>query len=66
MSNARLNLLVKDNKIPLEHIINPMRMKWSKENSNHVRTKSEIPDYILTATLTELFATSPFSYGGAL
>jgi hypothetical protein len=61
MSNARLNFLIKDNKIPLEHIANPMRMKWSKENSNHVRTKSEIPDYILTATLTELFATSPFS-----
>jgi hypothetical protein len=61
MSDARLNTLVNENKIPLEHIVNPMRMKWSEENNNHVRTKSEIPDYILTATLTELFATSPFS-----
>ena len=61
MSDARLNTLVNENKIPLEHIVNPMRMKWSKENSNHVRSKSEIPDYILNATLTELFATSPFS-----
>ena len=66
MSKDRLSKLLNDYKIPIEDIVNPMRMKWSKDNINHVKQKSEIPEYIKTATLNELFAACPFSYGGAI
>ena len=46
MSKDRLSKLLKDYKIPIEDIVNPMRMKWSKDNINHVKQKSEIPEYI--------------------
>ena len=61
MSKARLSRLLNDYKIPIRDIVNPLKLKWTKENFNHVKTKSEIPECIKSASLNELFASCPFS-----
>ena len=61
MSKARLSRLINDYKIPIRDIVNPLKLKWTKENFNQVKTKAEIPECIKTASLNELFAACPFS-----
>ena len=66
ISKARLEKLIEEKGYRLEDIANPICLKWSKENFNNVKCKAEIPDCIKNATLNELFAACPFSYGGAI
>ena len=61
MSKGRLSRLLNDYNIPITEIVHPIKLKWSIDNSNHVKTKEEIPECIKTASLNELFAACPFS-----
>lgn len=61
MSKERLDKLLNEFNIPIEKIVNPIRLKWSKDNFNNILSKNEIPDCIKNATLNEIFATCPFS-----
>lgn len=61
ISNNRLNQLINEYNIPINQIVNSPRFKWTKDNNNNIKTKAEIPEFLKTATLNEIFATCPFS-----